>query len=467
MIVGRNPGVIIDANNQDVLNAIRNGASFDYQRRIPAATQANVSEVLGTLTRYRPLYNEFCDALVNRIGLVVARNNIWTNPLAVFKRGNIVHGSQIEEIQTGLIEAREYSPQRDYLEGEIFGQKRLDVRSAFHTVNRQNYYPVTVNEAILRRAFLEDGGLSSFVSQVMSAPTTSDQWDEFLLMTSLFKVMDSTASIFRVKSPNLQPLSATAEDARAALKVLRATAGRLGFLSTNYNPARMPTFASPEDLVIFASPEFVANIDVEALAAAFNMDRADAPSRIIQIPQECFGITECQAILTTRDFFMVADTLIETRSQINPVGLTTNYFLHHHEIISASRFAPCVMLTTGTATVIPAAPKAPVLGALTVKRLDGSDVPATGAVPGETLVVSAPVTGGDGFEWGIDFEVRYNLSSKTRIDNEGVLTISPSEKGGSLTIVASLAYRPADNPQAAPSEKNASIKVEIAKAIKE
>lgn len=465
--MGRNPGKIIDANNPDVLNAIRNGASLDYQRRIPAATQANISELLGTLTRYRPLYNEFCDALINRIGLVVARNNIWTNPLAVFKRGNIVHGSQIEEIQTGLIEAREYSPQRDYLEAEIFGQKRLDVRSAFHTVNRQNYYPVTVNETILRRAFLEDDGLSSFVSQIMTAPTTSDQWDEFLLMTSLFKVMDSTAHIFRIKCPNMQSLSATAADARSALKVLRATAGRLGFMSTNYNPAGMPTFAAPEDLVIFASPEFVANIDVEALAAAFNMDRADAPSRIIQIPQECFGIDECQAILTTRDFFMVADTLIETRSQINPVGLITNYFLHHHEIISASRFAPCVMLTTGTATVIPAAPKSPVLGTLTVKRLNGTDVPATGAVPGETLVVSAPVTDGGGFEWGVDFEVTGGLSSKTRIDNEGVLTISPSEGSGGLTVTATLAYRPADAPQAPPAQKTASVKVEVARAIRE
>ena len=465
--MGRNPGKIIDANNPDVLNAIRNGASLDYQRRIPAATQANISELLGTLTKYRPLYNEFCDALINRIGLVVARNNIWTNPLAVFKRGNIVHGSQIEEIQTGLIEAREYSPQRDYLEAEIFGQKRLDARSAFHTVNRQNYYPVTVNEAILRRAFLEDGGLSSFVSQIMTAPTTSDQWDEFLLMSSLFKVMDSTAHIFRIKCPNMQTLSATAADARSALKVLRATAGRLGFMSTNYNPAGMPTFAAAEDLVIFASPEFVANIDVEALAAAFNMDRADAPSRIIQIPQEYFGIDECQAILTTRDFFMVADTLIETRSQINPVGLTTNYFLHHHEIISASRFAPCVMLTTGTATVIPAAPKSPVLNALTVKRLDGTDVPATGAVPGETLVVSAPVTGGGGFEWGVDFEVTGGLSSKTRIDNEGVLAISPSEGSGALTVTATLAYRPADAPQTPPAQKTASVKVEVAKAIKE
>lgn len=465
--MGRNPGVVIDANNQDVLNAIRNGASLDYQRRIPAATQANISETLGTLTRYRPLYNEFCDALINRIALVVARNKIWTNPLAVFKGKDIVNGSQIEEIQTGLIEAREYSAGRDYLEGEIFGQKRLDVRSAFHTVNRQNYYPVTVNEVILRRAFLEAGGLSDFVSKIMTAPTTSDQWDEFLLMTSLFKVMDSTDNIFRVKCPDMQTLSATAADARSALKVLRATAGRLGFLSTNYNPAGMPTFASPDDLVIFASPEFVANIDVEALAAAFNMDRADAPSRIIQVPQDSFAIDECQAILTTRDFFMVADTLIETRSQPNPVGLTTNYFLHHHEIISASRFAPCVMLTTGTATVIPVPPKAPVLGALTVKRLDGSDIPATGALPGETVVVTAPVTSGDGFEWGVDFEVKYNLSSKTRIDNEGVLAISPSEKSGALTITASLSYRPADNPHAAPAEKMGSVKVEIAKAIKE
>lgn len=465
--MSRNKGKILTGNNDSILNAIRNGATLDYQRRIPAATQANVSETLENLTRYRPLFNEFCDALVNRIALVVAQNRIWNNPLAVFKRGRIDHGSTIEEIQTGLIEAREYSPNRDYLEGEIFGQHRLDVKSAFHTVNRQNYYPVTVNEAILRRAFLEEGGLSSFISSIMNAPTQSDQWDEFLLMTSLFKEMGERDAFFRIKIPNMQSLTAKAEDVRAALKAIRATSGRLNFLSTYYNSAHMPTFAAPESQVIFASPEFVANVDVEALAAAFNMDKMDATTRIIQVPQESFGMDECQAILTCDDFFMVADTLIETRSQPNPVGLTTNYFLHHHEIISASRFVPAIMFTTGTASTIPVLAKAPTLGALAVTNLDGSALAETGAIPGKNYLVTAPVTGGDDYEWGVDYSLKYNLSDRTRIDNEGVLAVSPSEGASAITVEATLVYRPAATPTATPQKKNTSFKVEIAKAVKE
>src|SRR5699024_12701557 len=92
---------------------------------------------------------------------------------------------------------------------------------------------------------------------------------------------------------------------------------------------------------------FNATIDVDALAGAFNVERSTLAGRQVTIPQEQFGLDGAQAILTTKDFFVVADQILENTSAENPVGLTTNYFLHHWPVISQSRFAPAVLFHTG------------------------------------------------------------------------------------------------------------------------
>src|SRR5690606_13770167 len=110
---------------------------------------------------------------------------------------------------------------------------------------------------------------------------------------------------------------------------------RLTFLSRNYNAAHMPVAADADELELFMTPEFQAAIDVEALANLFNVAYGEVNSRITVVDK--IGIPDVQAILTTRDFFVVADTYYDTTNQPNPVGLHENFFLHHHQIISASR----------------------------------------------------------------------------------------------------------------------------------
>src|SRR4030095_11715618 len=151
------------APNERVLDAIRNEGSNDYQRRIPEATKAGVQATLQEVQTLRPLYNEFLDALVNRIGLVVMRNKVWTNPLAEFKPGLLTYGDTMEEIQTGLLKAKRYDSDRESLEKDIFGTERPDVDANFHKVNRQDFYKITINTPLLNRAFLTPNGLSSFV----------------------------------------------------------------------------------------------------------------------------------------------------------------------------------------------------------------------------------------------------------------------------------------------------------------
>ena len=133
----KNLGTIRDFDNYEMLARIKNKASLDYQNRIPDTTKGNLAQTLEALTRFPQHWNEFTDALVNRIGTYYTRDISWKNPLASFKRGMLTNGDSIEEVQTGLINSYEYSADRDYMEEALFAQKRPNVASQFHTVNRQ------------------------------------------------------------------------------------------------------------------------------------------------------------------------------------------------------------------------------------------------------------------------------------------------------------------------------------------
>ncbi|QXG07738.1 major capsid protein [Curtobacterium phage Pize] len=434
-------------NNVNILKTIRRNASSQYRERVQPATQANMAQTMAEIMDFQPNRNEFMDALVNRIGLVIARNRSWDNPLAKFKRGMMNFGESIEEVQTGLLESHIYDPQREYLERDLFGVETPDAKSAFHKINREEFYRVTINDQILKRAFLEEEGLSGYIAQLMSAPATSDAWDEFLMTCQLFRNYYDAGGFFKVQVPNIIGLDSDAADAQQTLRIIRGFIDNLPFLSTRYNAARMPVFASPDELELFISPEANSALDVNALAAAFNIDRQKVNTRQTIIPQEYFNITGAQAILTTRDFFVIADTVYQTTSQPNAAGLTTNYFLHHHEILSASPFVPAVLFTTepGDPIVI----NDPVVNSvqpITVKDRAGTTV--TDLARGDMYYVASGLnTTPEGSNEGVVLTMSGSNSPFTRLDNNGGLLIGADETAEAiaLTSTPSSDYIDSDN----------------------
>jgi hypothetical protein len=435
-------------SNELLLDAIREDASPDYQARIPEATVAGVQATMKALQTYRPQQNEFIDALVNKVALSIMRTTSWLNPLAEFKRGLLTGGDTIEEIMVGLIKAKTYDPARDALESELFGSAPIEVQTNFHRVNRRDKYKVTVNQPLLMSAFGKPQGLSQFAAQIMNAPGTSDQWDEFLLMCSLFREYESNGGYFKVGIRDItNPDSTTlTEDTKSVLTQIRSLAGTLKFISRQYNAARMPIAATPDELVLFVSPEFNAVLDVEALAGAFNVDKMATSGRIIEIPREQFGIEGVEAILTTKDFFVVGDQVFETASQWNPASLQTNYWLHRWQVISASRFVPAVAFSTlGGDEIIKVL--SPVVGieAITVTDKDGATV--TDVKRGEIYQLTSAATTADGstVNAGVRWELTGQTSPRTYVSFTGVLHVGGDEGGANLTARATSTYLDAEN----------------------
>src|SRR5699024_706213 len=101
--------------------------------------------------------NEFLNALINRIARVVITSKSYDNPWNMFKKGFIEMGETVEEIFIDLIKPFQYDPA--VAENELFKREKPDVKSAFHYINYQKFYKVTVERQELRKAFLTYDGV--------------------------------------------------------------------------------------------------------------------------------------------------------------------------------------------------------------------------------------------------------------------------------------------------------------------
>lgn len=457
-----NDNPLRDVTNDKLFNMVRSDLSTNFQSRVPRATQGHLAETMTNLTKYRPLMNEFMDGLVNRIGTVLARaDSMWNNPLATFKSAPLEYGSTIEEYQTGLLHAHIYDHDRESMEREVFGTEVPDMESNFHTVNREEKYKITVKDAILRRAFLEPGGLSVFVEKLMEAPIKSDNWDEFLLTCKLFGEYEANGGFYHMKIPAVGNFTSTTEDVKQAFRRMRALADTFTFLSTRYNAAHMPVHANPEDLVIFTTPEFKASIDVEGLAGAFNPEYMKNAGNIVTIPREYFGIDGCEAIITTRNFFVMADVIKENTSIYNPANLGNNYWLHHHEIISCSRFVPAVMFSTmKDDETITVAPKPAKITPIVFMANEDGTVPKNvtrGSIVG--LESHLETDKGEQAGYGVTWSVEGETSGWTWITQTGVLHCGGDETADTLTVKAVSTYIDPADPHAKPLSTTVKVPV--------
>lgn len=454
-------------NNNTIMTKSWLAGTNDFQQRIPNPSQAGITATMDAL--FQPMnaqyFNQFMDILVNRIGFTYVRGQAYANPLAVFKGQKLNFGSTIQEIAPKWIKAHSYDDESETL----LKLHRPEAKVWYHTQNRRDQYPISVNADELRTAFTEEYGLNNLVAQIMQAPINSDEYDEFVIMKELIGLYDEKWGFYR------HHLSAAPSDdatGKELLSALQTYGGRLQFPSALYSGTDIPVFAKPSELVLLVTPDTQAALNVNTLAALFNVDLAKVSYRTVLIDE--FPIDGAVALLTTEDFFVCSDTLYNTTSFWNPETLATNYYLNHWGVYSVSPFVPAVLFTTGEGTAVPT-----VTQAVTGFKLSsesgtveaGGSVRLTGKLEG-TVTPETPdgtiVVAPDAATYTVkasrvvgEATNAVELNSRTRVDNYGVLHVQKSglEKGDTLTVTATSTYR---NPSGVTTPFTASVDVSIA-----
>ena len=320
-----------------ILNNIRMNASQEYQDRIPEATQTNITTIGHAFQTYTLVYNEFCEALINKIGKTLISQKMFKNKLSKFKQGGVVSAHDVEEI---FIEMAKAEGSYDKKGANPLGRRNNpDVKVIYHRQNRQDYYAISIGDIDFVRVFRSEATLDSFIKGIINSVYSADEYDEWLAMKNLIGTYD-TYFDYEVSEG-----SDKKEFAKGFVKTLRKAVQDLSFASTSYNKAGVKTWSNPNELVLLVNKDVLVEVDVEQLATAFNTSNTDMKVVPTIIAMDDFGpLTDTFGVLVDKDWFRVFDTLIHMEPQRNAQGLFTNYFYHHHQILSASTFKNAVRL---------------------------------------------------------------------------------------------------------------------------
>lgn len=383
--------------NAEILNVIRANASAEYQERIPEAlgTGGNVSKLFA---QYPSMKNEFLTTLTNKIARSLFYSKTFNNPLQALHKGMLPYGYSIEQIFVEMAETKgfwEHFDESGTAEKDLLGAKKPSVKALYIERNFAYKYKVTISDAQLHTAFHDQNGLSRLVEQCVASVYSKAYFDEFTDMKRIitahaegkFLAYDSStgkmgevaltnAILPKGQTPAVMVLgeySTQEAKGKALSKAIRTLAGKMTFPSTDYNSAKVQQWSERNELIYITTPEEQAELDVEVLATAFNMDKADVKVRTIVVDAlpSSFNIpssqatkvatygtllkgdlsatrdnrtAKCRGVLMDASFLQCYDTLVESRTFDDGANLSTNYFFHKQGIMSTCYFGQIVYL---------------------------------------------------------------------------------------------------------------------------
>lgn len=444
--------VTLSTNAVNIVNAIRNNNSNYYKDYVPAITDVSELKQIGKIIMDVPaLQNEFLSALINRIALVTITSKMFSNPWAMFKRGFLEYGETIEEIYVDLIRVFEFDAEK--AETELFKRVAPDVRAAFHVMNYKKFYKVTIERQKLAKAFLSASGMGELITYIMDSIYTSASYDEFLTMKYLVAKTILNCRMYPIEIDEVSDANM-----KSIVATVKGTSNLLEFPSRKYNPAGVFQHTDKSDQYILIDTQFDANMDVNVLASAFNMDKAQFMGKRVAIDgfgnldnerlAELFAddpyyveITDAERealntiplAVVDNNFFMIYDNLNEFREVENGQGLYWNYFFHQWKTFSTSPFSNAIVYvpTEPSVTSVEVTPATATVSAgtslaLTTKVVTAGYAPQTVTYESDTDGVTVTEAGVVQIDEGVSGTVTITVTSTfddTKSDT-AVLTVS-------------------------------------------
>lgn len=435
--------VELTASSVEILNVIRNSATPYYRQMIPTAkaNTSSIRQIGNVMMEYEPLQNEFLSALYNRIGRVIITSKIYYNPWAPFKKGLMELGETVEEVFVNIAKAHTFNQEK--AETEFMKREIPDVRAAFHTMNYQKFYKATISNDQLRQAFLSWQGITDLIAKIVDAMYTAHNYDEFQVTKYMLARNILNGYLHPVTVPSISK-----ENAEGIVTEVKAASNNLVYMSRDYNLAGVDSFTEKKDQFIITTARFDAIMDVNVLAAAFNMDKAEFMGNRVQIDgfdkiddarmtqlfaddpnagyvpltsEEKAALAQIPAIIVDRDYFMIFDNLYKFTEDYNGEGLYWQYWYHAWKTFSTSPFANAVIFVPGTPSITKVTVSPPTA---TVNK--GNMLQLNAVVTAESFAPKSVV-------WSVN-------SESSTISQTGLLTVSTEETLSSLTVTATSTY---------------------------
>ena len=440
----------------EVLNAVRNSATQDYRNYVPVATDDNQNlKEIGAIIMDNPaLRNQFLDVLVNRIALVIIQSKMWDNPLRMFTKGKLEYGETVEDIFVDLAQVFQYDPED--AESTFMRRVKPNVASEFFVMNSQVYYKTTTEDVTLRAAFTGNDGMMRLIQGIATAMYKSANYDAYQITKYLLAR--------RLLAGQCHTVGYTSGNLKSLLSKIRSESNKMTFLRNDANLAGVYNATEKSNQYILIDAEVDAEIDVNELAYAFNMNKADVEMRKVlvdgfgnldnarlnvllgdnpnYVPIDSTDQAELNAIpcvLVDENFFMIFDKLFEMHNEtFNQDGLYRQHTLHNWRVYATSAFSNNAVFVAGTPAVsaISVSPATVTLdnGSATQYVQFTAEVTTSGFAP-QAVVWSVDSTAAAG---GVTIDERGKVSiPKTWVD-AAITVTATSAFSGSVTDTSTI-----------------------------
>lgn len=292
--------------------------------------------------------------LLKQIAYVATVTRLFDNPLAQLEGENMPLGWAGEETYINPVKGRQFDV-NDF--AGILQKYEADVKVQYLSVNMDIQYPVTLTRDKIRQAFNSWRDLEEFINGIVNALYNGAYINMFQFTKDLVSAAFSANKAAYIK------VSAVTNEAtgKAMIKKLRELYTLFQMPSSDFNSwakvggAGKPvtTWCAPEDIVLIIRADIMAAVDVDVLAAAFNMDKADFMGRVITVDNfdtytddgtKIYDGSDIYGIICDKAWFKIKQQDMALDMWFNPNNRSWQYYLNVVKMYNYSLFANGVVI---------------------------------------------------------------------------------------------------------------------------
>ena len=291
---------------QTALNQIRETLVADnkvYQEQIPLVEHYTSSQVYGQSLLALPsdLRNKFIQSLVNRIAYTKFQMDYFENPLRELANDELPLGAIGQDIYVNPARGRVYNI--DDFAG-LLAKYESDVKAEYSEINFDVQYPVTIIRKELEKAFTSWGDFENFLMGISQSLYNGAYIDDYNYTRKLITNAYASNAVQMETFTFANPAAPTEAELKGLLARLRQAYLDFQAPSTAYNAwakvggygRSIVSWSNPRDIHVFLSNKLASVIDVNVLASAFNIDKADLMGRVHYVPD--FNVKDDEGNIT-------------------------------------------------------------------------------------------------------------------------------------------------------------------------
>lgn len=334
-----------------------------YHQYVPVVTESTTIGEFGSPildTQNLDVLNDFV-GLLKKVVYTAVYNKTFNNPLAQLEGDRIPLGQFVEDVMINPAKARGFNV-NDF--AGILQKYEAEVATQYLSVNSDLQYCVTLTRDKIRNAFTSWDNLESLISGYINSLYNG------AYVTRYNQAKGLPLAAFEAGAVKYEVINNPTDEqtAKNLVRKMRADYSKFQIPSTKFNAWQdvkgegafaLKTWSDPQDIIVMISADVEALLDVEVLASAFNMSKADFLGRVIVVDDfsqyaddgsVAVDGSMIKAMICDRSWFKIKTQDFAMDSWFNANNRTWQYYLNDVRMVNYSLFANAKVYTTAEPT---------------------------------------------------------------------------------------------------------------------